>query len=58
MNWHKTSGRLVQTGQACPDLDAARFFGPDETRGAYLLAKKKQPATPTARRIPNGETGQ
>nr|WP_281178489.1 IS4 family transposase [Thauera butanivorans] len=37
---------LMRTGRTCPDLDAALFFEPDEIRGAYLLTKKKPPATP------------
>lgn len=28
---------LMRSGHTCPDLDAALFFDPDETHGAYLL---------------------
>lgn len=49
----------MRTGRTCPDLDATLFFDPDEIRGAYLLAKKKPPATPpTIRRMPASNTGQ
>ncbi|MDT4844556.1 IS4 family transposase ISAzo5 [compost metagenome] len=37
---------LMRKGRTCPELDASLFFDPDEIRGAYLLAKKKKPATP------------
>lgn len=37
---------LMRIGRACPNLDAALFFDPDEIRGAHLLTKKKMPATP------------
>ena len=37
---------LMRTGRTCPDLDATLFFEQDEIRGAYLLTKKKPPATP------------
>ncbi len=36
---------LMGTGRTCPDLEATLFFEPDEIRGAYLLTKKKPPAT-------------
>ena len=42
---------LMRLGRTCPDLDATLFFDPDEIRGAYLLTKTKQPATPTLNQV-------
>jgi hypothetical protein len=36
-------GHLMRGGRTCPDLDATLYFGPDEIRGVYLLAKTKKP---------------
>lgn len=38
--------RLMRLGRTCPELDASLFFGADEIRGAYVLAKKARPNTP------------
>lgn len=38
--------RLMRLGRTCPDLDAALLFEPDEWKAAYILNKKKVPATP------------
>lgn len=37
---------LMRLGREYPDLDCEMVFDPDEWKAAYLLAKKKPPATP------------
>lgn len=38
--------RLMRLGRTCPDLDAALLFERDEWQAAYILNRKKVPATP------------
>lgn len=42
---------LMRMGRTCPDLDAGLFFDPDEIQAAYLLNKKRPPATSTLNEV-------
>lgn len=44
--WRRRIAHLIRVGRPCPDLDAELFIDPDENRGAYLLTRVMQPATP------------
>ena len=37
--------RLMRLGRTCPELDAELMFDRDEWQAAYILNKKKPPAT-------------